>query len=186
MTTFERLEMAEAAEWFALALSYPDAHSGMPPTNAVVKHVLPEAESLWQRRSGTDYCGLFDIGSPEPAAPLQESFYHSDPHTRLRRVTNFYRYFDATHYSNWSPDHLCVELTFLAYLFRLCASHESREDLKLATHEFARLHPGSFCNALAQRVMKSDASGVYAAFIMALVSYLGLAGADQRILAVPT
>lgn len=184
MPTFDLLEFAEAAEWFAHALSYPDGRSAMRPANAVIEHVLPDADALCQRREGPDYCGLFDIGSPEPAAPLQESFYHSDPHTRLRRVTNFYRYFDATHYAQWSPDHLCVELTFLAYLFRLGATHESRDDLRLASREFARLHPGSFVNSLAQRVMKADASGVYAALVMALVQFLGLAGAEQRILAV--
>lgn len=184
MLTFDLVELADAADWFASALQYPSRQSAMPPANAVIKHLLVDAESLWERRAGSDYCGLFDIGSPEPAAPLQEGFYHSDPHTRLRRVTNFYRYFEATHYAQWAPDHLCVELTFLAYLFRLGATHASREDLRHASREFARLHPGSFVNSLAQRVMKADTSGVYATLVSALVSFLGLAGAEQRILAV--
>lgn len=184
----QQAALADAADWFARVFTYPDGAStdrkGAPEwaAPAMVLHYLPNADQLWNRREGVVYCGLFDIGSPEPAAPMQESFYHSDPHMRLRRVSSFYRYFDITHFSQWAPDHLCVELTFLAYLLRLSAAHSTRDDLARAVPAFALLHPGSFVYAFAQRVLKADNGGIYVAIVTALCRFLEGFGNEQRIL----
>lgn len=194
MVTFGNIDanqqaaLADAADWFARVFTYPDGAStdrnGAPEwaAPAMVLHYLPNADQLWNRREGVVYCGLFDIGSPEPAVPMQESFYHSDPHMRLRRVSSFYRYFDITHFSQWAPDHLCVELTFLAYLLRLSAAHSTRDDLARAVPAFALLHPGSFVYAFAQRVLKADNGGIYVAIVTALCRFLEGFGNEQRIL----
>lgn len=174
------LPLAECAEWFAQAINYPDEQAGatIPPA---LNQFIEKPADVWRERSGEIYCSLFDIGKPEPPAPLQEGSYHPDPHTRLRRVVNFYRHYAVTQQPQWSPDHLSVELFFLAYLLRLAAAYPARQDLNVAIRTFVRLHPGSFAWQCAERVRQHDRSGVYILLYDALVRFLCLLGAEQRI-----
>lgn len=172
--------LAEGAEWLAQALIYPDESAPMD-TPAVIAGLYADPARLLRERQGAVYCSLFDVGKPEPAAPLQEGFYHDDPHTRLRRVVNFYRQYEVSQQTRWAPDHLCVELFFLAYLLRLLAAFPDRADLAAAASSFARLHLGSFVHACAQRVRGADDSGVYTELFDGLCRYLTLLGVEPRI-----
>ncbi len=180
MTRFEAQPLAECAEWFAHAINYPDGKTTASAPSAMTRF-LDAPDEIWRAREGVIYCSLFDIGKPEPLAPLQEGSYHSDPHARLRRVVNFYRHYSVAQQSQWSPDHLSVEMFFLSYLLRLADAFPQREDLRAAIRSFVRLHPGSFVWQCAERVRKHDSSGVYVALYDALVRFLYALGAEQRI-----
>lgn len=183
MNELDAVDLADGAEWFAYAFLYPHAANAMEHrcVPAIVSRVLQNAEVLWCNRQGVVYCSLFDVGKPEPAAPLQEGFYHHDPHTRLRRVVNFYRHYDVVQQSQWAPDHLAVELFFVSYLLRLCRNFPHRDDLKLAVRCFVKAHPGSFVGNCLQRVREADSSGTYVALLEGLYAFLALLGAERRI-----
>lgn len=200
MTKFDAAMLADGAEWFSQVLLYPEQrvdsgqaaplheNTGLQApaaqtqiTPAIIVSLFENPDDLCARREGVMYCSLFDVGKPEPAAPLQEGFYHNDPHTRLRRVVNFYRYYDVSQQTNWASDHLCVELYFLAYLLRLSAAYPGRADLQEAVRSFARLHLGSFVHQCLQRVRQADTTGIYYALFEGLCRYLTLVGVEQRI-----
>lgn len=174
--------IAAAAEWFAAVINYPERGQAAPPAPAaLLANWLPDADALAARRDPVTYCSLFDIGNPQPPVPLLENHYHPDGHTRLRRVVNFYRAFGVTQDPAQAPDHLCVELAFLAYLARVALMYPLRSDLLDAVRTFARLHPGSIVGKCAQELATHDSDGVYAALFTALEQFLRDVGGDSRI-----
>lgn len=174
--------IAATAEWFAAVLDYPVRGQEAPPApRALLDGWLPEGDALAGRRDPVTYSGLFDIGSPQPPVPLLENHYHPDGHARLRRVVNFYREFGVAQEQNLAPDHLCVELAFLAYLARVALMYPLRADLLEAIAVFARLHPGSFAGQCARELETHDADGVYVALFAGLERFLQAVGGDSRI-----
>lgn len=152
----------------------------MAPPPALARW-LPDAAALVAQRDRVAYCGLFDIGKPEPPVPLLESHYHRDGHTRLRRVVNFYRAYGVAQDAHHAPDHLCVELAYLAYLGRVASLYPLRDDLADAARAFARVHPGSFVAKCAQALKKHDSTGVYAALFGGLDRFLVEVGGETTI-----
>jgi len=66
----------------------------------------------------SDYIGLFEVGMGGAPCPLHSGHYARDRMKVMEEVLRFYRYFgyswDASRYR--FPDHLSVELEFMAYL----------------------------------------------------------------------
>lgn len=172
--------IAETAEWFAVVVNYP-ATDSTPDIPAALLQWLPEAPRLVSARQPVTYSGLFDIGSPEPPVPLMESHYHPDGQTRLRRVVNFYRTYGVRQDTSYPPDHLAVELAYLAYLARVALLYPDRDDLQEAVQAFARLHPGSFVGKCHQALLTHDAEGVYAAIFSGLRDFIAEVGGSTRI-----
>lgn len=197
--TLSAEQIAEVAQWFVQALDYPqkvlvcaeesDALNGasanathsVQHAPAALAHWLPNADELLAQRNGVTYCGLFDIGKPEPPVPLLESHYHRDPTARLRRVVNFYRAYGVVQGAQHAPDHLCVELSYLAYLARVAAMYPLRADLLDAVRAFARLHPGSFAHRCLAALQQQADAGPYTALFSALTGFLAAVGGDTRI-----
>lgn len=176
--------IAGTAEWFAAVLDYPVRGQAAPAAPRVLLDGwLPDADALAARRDPVTYSGLFDIGigSPQPPVPLLENHYHPDNHARLRRVVNFYREFGVVQEENLAPDHLCVELAFLAYLARVALMYPLRGDLLEAIAAFARLHPGSFAGSCARELQAHDPEGTYAALFAGLERFIQAVGGDSRI-----
>lgn len=174
-------EMAEVAEWFTQAVDYPAPERAMPAAPAAVGRFLPTADALTAQRDRVVYCGLFDIGNPEPPVPLLESHYHRDPTARLRRVVNFYRAYGVVQDPHHAPDHLCVELAYLAYLARVAALYPLRDDLVDAVRGFARAHPASFVGKCARQLRRHDQTGVYASLFEGLAGFLAAVGGETAI-----
>lgn len=138
------LDVAKAAEWFATAMAYPDEDVSLTESVQHVARWLDDPGLLLKNRDRVEYTGLFDIGNPEPPAPLMESHYQQDKQTRLRQVVTFYRTYGVINETEFQPDHLCVELSFLGFLASLAADFPDREDLTKAYRFFARVHLGSW------------------------------------------
>lgn len=172
--------IAETAEWFASVVNYPSAEVAID-VPAAVQQWLPEAQQLIAARQPVTYSGLFDIGSPEPPVPLMESHYHPDGQTRLRRVVNFYRTYGVRQDTSYPPDHLAVELAYLAYLSRVALLYPDRDDLQAAVQAFARLHPGGFVGKCHEALVRHDTEGVYAAIFGGLRDFLAEVGGNTRI-----
>lgn len=134
------LNVAQAAEWFAVAMSYPDDSNSLTEDMQRVKPWLGRPEAILEARDPIEYTSLFDIGNPEPPAPLMESQYHQDAQVRLRQVVTFYRTYGVINETEFSPDHLCVELSFLSFLAALADDYPEREDLTKAYRFFAKVH----------------------------------------------
>lgn len=174
-------QIAEVAEWFACALDYPAAGQVPPAAPAALARWLDAADALLAQRDRATYCGLFDIGKPEPPVPLLESHYHRDPAARLRRVVNFYRAYGVVQDPHHAPDHLCVEMAYLAYLARVAAMYPLRGDLADAVRAFARLHPGSFAWRCLKSLRQHDDAGVFVALYAALARFLADVGGETSI-----
>jgi TorA maturation chaperone TorD len=189
-------EIADIAQWFVAALDYPyrlqarnDARAGggsdsapvLTDTPPALSRWLTDADALLAQRDGVTYCGLFDIGNPEPPVPLLESHYHRDPLARLRRVVNFYRAYGVVQGEQHAPDHLCVELSYLAYLARIAAMYPLRADLLSAVRAFAHAHPGSYVGKCCDGLAKQADSGPYLALFNALAQFLAQVGGETRI-----
>lgn len=195
--------IADVTQWFVQALDYPQKILPCADEGAARQHApdgasvnsprsvqraptalarwLPDADALLAQRDGVTYCGLFDIGKPEPPVPLLESHYHRDPTARLRRVVNFYRAYGVVQGAQHAPDHLCVELSYLAYLARVAAMYPLRTDLLDAVRAFARLHPGSFAHRCRDALQQQADAGPYAALFAALAQFLAAVGGETRI-----
>lgn len=176
MQPLNATETAAVADWFALVLDYPVDGKALPPAPRGIAAWLADADALAATRDRVAYCGLFDIGNPEPPVPLLESHYHRDPTARLRRVVNFYRAFGVTQDPHRAPDHLCVELAYLGYLARVAALYPLRADLVDAVRAFARHHPASFVPRCARELRRNDETGVYAALYAGLARFLADTG----------
>jgi TorA maturation chaperone TorD len=182
-------QIARSAEWFAHMLDYPtpasvraaerDLPDGQEPHP--VSPWLDGAADLEAQRDPVQYSGLFDIGSPEPPVSLLESSHHPDGQLRQRRVVNFYREYGVRHDSRFAPDHLAVELAYIAYLARLAAQYPSRPDLVAALRAFARLHPGSYVHACLGALHEADTQGIYRALFVGLARFLADVGGGTRI-----
>ncbi len=172
-------DVASVAEWFVHVLDYP-ADTPMPAPAALARW-LTDADGVAAARERVVYCGLFDIGNPEPPVPLLESHYHQDPMARLRRVVNFYRTYGVVQEANRAPDHLCVELAFLAYLARVAMMYPARADVIEALRAFARLHPGSFSAQCVRALARHDTGGVYRNLFEAMDRFLADVGGERVI-----
>lgn len=182
------LEVARAAEWFAMAVNYPYSRaSGLPPVpGASVERWLDDPDGLLEARDPVEYTGLFDIGKPEPPVPLMESHYHQDKQARLRKVVSFYRAYGVMNHSEFSPDHLCVELAYLAHLAYLAADYPHRDDLVNAYVSFARVHPGSWIGKCAAALRAESPDSVFTILFSALERFLAdAAGSDEAVLPLP-
>lgn len=159
--TLSALDVAKAANWFAVALAYPEENTPLADNAQHVERWLDEPDALLRARDKVDYTGLFDIGSPEPPAPLMESHYHQDKQARLRQVVTFYRTYGVINETEFSPDHLCVELSFLEFLASLAHDYPAREDLTNAYRVFSKVHLGSWIGAVISVVEKQSPGSIY-------------------------
>jgi TorA maturation chaperone TorD len=174
-------DIAEVAEWFVQAIDYPWPERPCPPPPAAAARWLAADAQLPTSAQASDYCALFDIGNPQPPVPLLESHYHRDPLARLQRVVNFYRAYGVVQDARHAPDHLCVELAYLAYLARVAAMYPLRDDLRSAVRAFARAHPGSFAGKCAKALREHDQAGTWATLFEALDRFLTDIGGEREI-----
>lgn len=94
------------------------------------------------------YISTFDIGAPEPPAPLYETAYACPREGRLQvleEIVRFYEFFDLKPAGRKEmPDHLTVELEFLgalAHMEWLAQQQGARTDaFRLAQHDFLERH----------------------------------------------
>lgn len=172
------LDVAKAASWFAVALAYPE--EGTPPTEDAphVERWLDKPDALLRARDKVDYTGLFDIGSPEPPAPLMESQYHQDKQARLRQVVTFYRTYGVINETEFPPDHLCVELSFLGFLASLAHDYPARGDLTNAYRDFSKVHLGSWVGAVVNTVEKQAPGSSYTELLRGMGRFLSEVAAE--------
>lgn len=169
--TLSALNVAKAAEWFAVAMSYPDDADGnnsLTDNIQLVKPWLKHPEAILKARDKVEYTGLFDIGNPEPPAPLMESQYHQDRQVRLRQVVTFYRTYGVINETEFAPDHLCVELSFLGFLAALADDYPEREDLTKAYRFFAKVHLRSWLGQIVAVLETEAPNSAWAELLKAL------------------
>lgn len=95
------------------------------------------------------YISTFDIGAPEPPVPLYETAYPAARHRRmqvLEDIVRFYEFFDLKlrRTPREMPDHLTVELEFMAALAQMEHAAELQgaraEPFRLAQRDFLERH----------------------------------------------
>lgn len=141
-------DVASAAKWFAAAFAYPEDDASLVDNSHYAERWLEAPGAFLDARDRVEYTGLFDIGNPEPPAPLMESHYQQDAQAKLRQVVTFYRTYGVINETEFSPDHLCVELSFLGFLASLACDYPDREDLTRAYRFFAKVHLGSWLHSV--------------------------------------
>lgn len=179
--TLSALDVAKAANWFAVAVAYPEGNT--PPAECThhVERWLDEPDTLLQARDKADYTSLFDIGSPEPPAPLMESHYRQDKQARLRQVVTFYRTYGVINETEFPPDHLCVELAFLGFLASLAHDYPDRGDLAKAYRFFSRVHLGSWLGAVVGVLERQAPDSAYTALLKGAGQFLDEVAADLEL-----
>lgn len=163
---------AEAAEWFAAAMSYPERDTPLTHSAQHVGRWIDDPDALLRTRDKVEYTRLFDIGNPEPPAPLMESHYQQDKGARLRQVVTFYRTYGVINETEFSPDHLCVELSFLSFLASLACDYPDRDDLAEAYRTFAKVHPGSWIGAVVSVLAREAPGSTYAALLKGIGRFI--------------
>lgn len=141
-------QVASAAEWFAVATAYPEDNASLAENTHLVERWLKVPGAFIEARDRVEYTALFDLGESGPPAPLTESHYKQDSQARLRQVVTFYRTYGVINETEFSPDHLCVELSFLGFLASLAADFPDRKDLAKAYRFFAKVHLGTWLGAV--------------------------------------
>lgn len=170
--TLSALDVAQAASWFAQAVAYPEENTPLAGNARHVERWLDEPDALLRARDKVDYTSLFDIGSPEPPAPLMESHYHQDKQARLRQVVTFYRTYGVINETEFPPDHLSVELSFLEFLASLAHDYPAREDLTNAYRVFSKVHLGSWVGAVTRVVEKQAPDSIYPELLRGMGHFL--------------
>lgn len=169
--TLSSLNVAKAAEWFAVAMSYPDGpddNNSLAENVQLVKPWLNRPEAILKARDRIEYTSLFDLGNPEPPAPLMESQYHQDRQVRLRQVVTFYRTYGVINETEFAPDHLCVELSFLGFLAALANDYPERGDLIKAYRFFAKVHLRSWLGQVIAVLEKEAPDSAWTELLKAL------------------
>lgn len=124
------------------------------------------------------YIGTFDVGAPESIAPLYETAYErpegEDRRSVLEELVRFYEFFDLDLGKRpiEQPDHLTVELEFMAVLAQMessCAEADSSRPFILAQRDFLSRHLLPFVDAVTGRPVPA---GVYAAALDGLRMFL--------------
>jgi len=161
---------------YARVLGFPDAplaaeiHSGAVADEVAALHraagVTPPGEgSLHDVRGGLepDYIAAFEVGVPEPPVPLYESAYRADDKASRRGVledlVRFYEFFDLDlgEAPSEAPDHLTVELEFMAALAQLEALADGggadRAPFRLAQRDFLDRHLLGFLRRICERTL---------------------------------
>jgi DMSO reductase family type II enzyme chaperone len=107
------------------------------------------------------FISTFDVGIPEPPAPLYESTYSSPGRSRdvLEEILRFYEFFDVKPATEGRerPDHLTLELEFMAALVHmewLARERGARPDaFLLAQRDFLLRHLLPLLNSLKSRTI---------------------------------
>lgn len=125
------------------------------------------------------YISVFEIGTPESQAPLYESAYErlegEDRRAVLEDLMRFYEFFDLDlgERPSEQPDHLTVELEFMAVLAQMEAQSkepaEAAQPFRLAQRDFLTKHIRVFAEAIARRA--SDVP-VYSGLLKGLTTLL--------------
>lgn len=125
------------------------------------------------------YISLFEIGTPESAAPLYESAYQrlegEDRRSVLEDLVRFYEFFDLDlgERPSEQPDHLTVELEFMAVLAQMEAQSATpagaARPFRLAQRDFLVKHLRPFVTAVGRRLTEQT---VYAGLLTGLSTLL--------------
>lgn len=161
---------------YARVLGFPDAplaagiRSGAVAAEVAALHraarlTPPEAALLRDARDGLepDFIAAFEVGVPEPPVPLYESAYAADDKASRRGVledlVRFYEFFDLDlgEAPSEAPDHLTVELEFMAALAQLEAlaagDGADRTPFRLAQRDFLDRHLRGFLERICERTL---------------------------------
>ena len=141
--------------------------------------------ALSQDEFGADYIGSFDIN---PACPLYESEYRTDELSRrdiLEELLRFYEHFDIklSDQEKDYPDHLAVELEFMAFLAQKEAGAleqgKNPDPYRRAQMDFLERHLSKWVHQLDESIQKKvnepfyrQASTFMTEFIRRHLSYL--------------
>ncbi len=138
-----------------------------PPGNDLLRDVRGGLEP--------DYIAAFEVGVPEPPVPLYESAYQADDKASrlsvLEDLVRFYEFFDLDlgEAPSEAPDHLTVELEFMAALAQMEAlaagEGADRAPFRLAQRDFLDRHLLGFLRRICARALPD---GFYAGALHAL------------------
>lgn len=125
------------------------------------------------------YISLFEIGTPQSIAPLYESAYDDSDGTSRRVIledlVRFYEFFslDLGERPSEQPDHLSVELEFMAVLAQMEAESATVSDVawpfRLAQRDFLDRHLRAFVNSIGRRVVGEP---FYGDLLVGLMAFL--------------
>ena len=104
---------------------------------------------------------LFEVGSPSPPCPLNESGYLGGQMGLFKELVSFYNFFDLSVLkAKEFPDHLKIELDFMHFLTfkEVERIHSEREagSFARAGRDFLERHLGRWAPLLCQRVKDSE------------------------------
>ena len=105
------------------------------------------------------YIALFDVGNPEPPAPLLESAHHkSVPAQQIAlECMDFYEIVGLKpDTSRYAPDHLVTQLEFLAAVRYLRTQRPDDGDLARLERDFTQRHLLSWLGAAAKKLEKES------------------------------
>jgi DMSO reductase family type II enzyme chaperone len=125
------------------------------------------------------YIATFEVGSPESPAPLYESAYGGNDgegrRSTLEELTRFYEFFDLDlgERPAEQPDHLTVELEFMAVLAQMesqaRAQFSSGNQFQLAQRDFLSRHLKPFVSTIRRRAVPT---GFYSSLLDSLSTFL--------------
>ncbi len=161
---------------YARLLGFPDAAlTAAIGSGAVAEEVAdlhraagltpPPAGSLSGAQDGleSDYIATFEVGVPEPPAPLYESAYEAEDKASrrvlLEDLVRFYEFFDLDlgEAPTEAPDHLTVELEFMAALAQLealaAAAGADLGPFRRAQRDFFDRHLLGFVEQICRRTL---------------------------------
>lgn len=175
---------------YARLLGFPDqelteaVHSGEVMEELQALHAACDVGSVRKIRYFNEdleqqYIATFEVGSPESPAPLYESAYGGNDgegrRSTLEELTRFYEFFDLDMGERPAeqPDHLTVELEFMAVLAQMesqaGAQPSSGTSFHLAQRDFLSRHLKPFVSAVRRRAVPP---GFYANLLDGLSTFL--------------
>ena len=122
-----------------------------------------------------EYIRLFEIAPKRPPCPLYEGYWRGRDQTERRELMaelmRFYRFFGLSlgEEVREMPDHLAVELEFMALLADGEAASDAKrgdaESFRRAQRDFLQRHLGNWTPKLATRIHELDADSFFEALI---------------------
>jgi len=126
----------------------------------------------------SEFMRLFEVGSPRPPCPLNESDHLGGQMGLFKELVSFYNFFDlSVSKAKEFPDHLRIELDFMHFLTfkEVEAVHSGREagSFARAGRDFLERHLGRWAPLLCRRVKDSEALEFFQGLTGLLETFIG-------------
>ncbi len=126
----------------------------------------------------SEFMRLFEVGSPSPPCPLNESGYLSGQMARFKELVSFYNFFDlSVSRAKELPDHLRIELDFMHFLTfkEVERVHSEMEagSFARAGRDFIERHLGRWAPLLCQKVTDSEGLEFFQGLTGLLETFIG-------------